>query len=200
MRPMMSSAAAMLCLAGCTVLPIKEARALRERQQGHFDARRYVATVWPGRARDGFFARAVPLADIRAGALDTIGRSKGHRAGEGSPWAFVVRGRGVVSAVEMQNPAGRITLETGQGPVVLQTGLVIAGTAIRDAIPAIAFDDFPDQIAFAETGMALTDRAMVPLRPLLARLRPGDSIAFVGAASIADTRAPVLVTPVEITR
>lgn len=185
-------------VAGCTVLPADEAQALRDGRSERFDAHHAAAAQWPGKARDAFFARAVTLEDLRSRPLDQWGRLKGHRAGEGSAWTFVIRGSGTVRAVDLDGPQGRIALDSVWGPLALQAGPLTTGTAIRDAIPSIAFDDFPDQIAFAEFGMALTERATATTRPILARLRPGQHVGFVGAATITPSQ-PIVVTPVEVT-
>lgn len=191
-------ASLMLTVAGCKVLPAEEVAAIRARDGGGFDVNRFVAERWPGDAGRELRARAIPLAALR-GPMDQLGSRHGNRAGEGSPWTFVVRGEGVVRGLDRESPRGRLEVETATGPVTIQTGPVVSGSTIRDALPSIAFDDFPDQISFAEAGMALTDRALADLRPVLTRLEAGDRVSFLGTASIAGDGSPVLLTPVELT-
>ena len=191
---------ALCLLAGCKVLPIDEARALRERSSGAFDAKRYVETIWGGRAQKTLSESAIPVERLRAEPVDALGAAHGRRAGEGSPWTFVVSGEGQVERVDLGQPRGTVMVRTATGPVLIQAGPVVSGTTIRDALPFVDFDGFPDQIAFAEVGSELTERAVVPLRRTLGALRPGDRIRFIGAARPAAGDAPLVVTPVTVER
>lgn len=187
-----------LALAGCTVLPVAEVDAIRARDGGEFDLGSFVAGIWPARVQGELRARALPLAALRQPA-DELGARSGNRAGEGSPWTFALRGEGVVQTIDRDSPRGRVEVATAAGPVTIQTGPVVSGSTIRDALPFIAFDDFPDQISFAETGMALTDRALAELRPALANMQVGDRVSFLATASITGgDDAPLLLTPVEL--
>lgn len=194
---LLGTAGLLLMLAGCKVLPVEEAAAIRARDGGSFDVNRFVAERWPGSAAQELRIRALPLGALR-GPLDQLGSRHGNRAGDGSPWTFVVRGAGVVRTIDRESPRGRLEVETATGPVTIQIGPVVSGSTIRDALPSIAFDDFPDQISFAETGMALTDKALAGLRPVLAGLETGDRISFLGTVSVAGDQSPLLLTPVEL--
>jgi predicted lipoprotein len=191
--------AAAAALGACTVLPVEEARRIRDAQNGQFDARDYVTQLWTPKTREELRARAVPIAQLRQGSLDALGQASGTRAGEGSPWTFVTQASGTVKAVALDQARGSVTLATAQGDVQVQSGPVVSGTAIRDAIPAINFDDFPSQIAFAEVGQGLTDRAIGEVRPALARLKVGDRVAVLGVTSARDANAPVVLTPFAVT-
>lgn len=196
-----AAAGVALCLlAGCKILPIDEARALRERSSGAFDAKRYVETIWGGRAQKALADSAVPIERLRAEPLDPLGAAHGRRAGEGSPWTFVVSGEGQVERVDLGQPRGTVAVQTAAGLALIQAGPVVSGTTIRDALPFVAFDGFPDQIAFAEVGTELTGRAVTPLRKTLGALKPGDRIRFMGAARPGVGDAPLVVTPVSIER
>lgn len=191
---------ALCLLAGCKILPIDEARALRERSSGAFDAKTYVETIWGGRAQKALADGAVPIERLRAEPIDQLGAAHGRRAGEGSPWTFVVSGEGQVERVDLGQPRGIVVVQTAAGPALIQAGPVVSGTTIRDALPFVAFDGFPDQIAFAEVGTELTERAVTPLRKTLGALKPGDRIRFLGAARPAAGDAPLVITPVSIER
>lgn len=185
-------------LASCTVLPIEEAQRIRERDGGVLEVAPYVDRAWQ-RAQSEFTERSVSLEELYNTPVDALGQAKGSRAGEGSPWTFLVTGEGVVRAREVDSPRGQLRVDTAQGPVILQIGPVVSGTALRDALPFITFDDVADQTTFAEVGLQLTDRALAPLAPTIAALRPGDRIAFAGAASRADAGSALVVTPTQIT-
>ena len=184
-------------LAGCTVLPIEEARRIQARQGSAFDVAAYVSSAW--RRLDAQVSqRAVAVQQLDSRSVDTLGPARGNRAGEGSPWTFLVTGEGTVGDVRREGPRTTVGVVTPAGNVVLQLGPVVSGTAIRDALPFIAFDDVSDQVSFAEVGLRLTERAVAPLRPVALRLRPGDRVRFVGAASVPSSGEPMIVTPVRL--
>jgi predicted lipoprotein len=104
----------------------------------------------------------------------------------------------VVKAVMLDQPRGAVLISGDAGEIRLQTGPVVTGTAIRDALPAVNFDDFPDQIAFAEVGQQLNERAIAAVRRDLSRLRPGDRVTVVGVTNLASTDEVVVLTPLTI--
>lgn len=185
-------------LAGCSVVPIEEARRAREAQGGRFDAKAYVATLWSDKTIGELTARAVPIEQLRQGPIEAVGKTHGTRAGEGSGWTFVTQVSAVVNSVAIDQPRGAVTLSSAAGDIQLQAGPVVSGTAIRDAIPAVNFDDFPDQIAFAEVGQGLTDRAIARVRPVLSRLRPGDRVTVLGVTSLTEAGDPIVLTPLSV--
>lgn len=192
-------------LGGCKVLTIEEDRALRARRGGDFDAARYVDEIWAAKAVPALDQRAIPANKLVAAIdadLERAGAELGRRAGEGSAWTFVVSGTGVVSSVDAASRRGsaEVTL-AGTVPartVRLQIGPVVSGTAIRDALPFVAFNDFADQLAFADVGRALTARALRTLRPGIAQLGSGQAIRFTGVVNVRAPGEPLVVTPVAL--
>ena len=190
-------------LGGCKVLTLDEDRAMRARRDGNFDAQAYVDAIWKAKVVPTIDAEAVPAPDLMAAintGLDKAGEAKGRRVGEGSAWTFVLRGDGTVTKVDTSSPRGGIDLLLANGRAIrLQTGPVVAESAIRDALPFVAFNDFSDQLSFADVGRALTARALGGVKPVLAKLRPGSRIRFVGVANVRDAADPLVVTPVSAT-
>ncbi|MCB1330970.1 MAG: DUF2291 domain-containing protein [Maritimibacter sp.] len=147
---------------------------------------------------------ALPVADLRtalAGGLDAAGDAHGHRgAGAGSAWNFAVAGEGVAVEAKLDTRARKVMLDTdgdAQADVTLQLGPVIAGTALRDVAPFYNFDDFRDQIEFANLGRALNDAVnevlVVPEGDLV-----GKTIAFTGVVPLRSASEDWKVTPTEI--
>jgi predicted lipoprotein len=191
-------------LAGCKVVTIEQDQAIRAKQSLNFNADTYVASIWRGQALPALRARATPAKGLFA-AIDAnpeqAGARLGRRTGEGAAWNFVVSGEGVVAAVD--DATRRRTVEVRlDAPVSrvlrLQTGPVVVGTSLRDALPFIAFDDFTDQLAYADVGRALTRTSLSQMKPTLEALKPGDRVRFVGAFDLPPTGQPVLITPVSI--
>lgn len=185
-------------LGACKVVPIDEAGRIREAQGGQFDAQALVNSLWTTETREALRARAVPLDRLQRGPLDALGKSNGTRAGEGSPWTFVTQVSGTVKSITSDQPRGAVILGGPAGDVRIQTGPVVSGTTIRDALPAINFDDFPSQIAFAEVGQGLTDRAIAEVRPTVERLRIGDRVTVFGIVNLGRADEAVVLTPLSI--
>jgi len=191
-------------LSGCKVVTLDQDQAIRAKRSLNFKAADYVAKIWDTQALPAFRARAAPAKTlfpaIDANA-DEAGARLGRRAGEGAPWTFVVSGEGVVTTVDSGSRRRTIAVTLGDGvsrSVKLQAGPVVVGTSLRDALPFIAFDDFTDQLAYADVGRALTNTALSRLAPTLNSLKPGDEVRFVGAFDLAAADQPLLVTPVLI--
>ncbi|HWU13957.1 MAG TPA: DUF2291 family protein, partial [Caulobacter sp.] len=90
-------------LAGCKVVPLAADRAARERLAGAFDAGRYVDALWDAQATPYWAKTAEPLPELAIAIdqnLDLAGARHGRRTGDGSPWTFVAKGRGVVTRVD----------------------------------------------------------------------------------------------------
>jgi len=202
---LMAALAGLYALAGCKVVTIDEDRALRARRGGDFDAQHYVDAIWASKVVPAINDKARPVSNVIAAVdadLDKAGAILGRRVGEGSAWTFVVSGDGVVEKVDNAPPRGGIDVALpGAAPgrvIRLQTGPVVSETAIRDALPFVTFNDFTDQLAFAEVGRALTARALTGLKPMLGQVQPGRHIRFVGVANIRRAADPLVVTPMSI--
>lgn len=158
---------------------------------GPFDAAAFVDSVWRSEV-----ARALEEApDVEAIASGAAGLG----ASGARPPSVVVRGRGRVVSVDTRSRSGTATIELdGKVPstVVLQVGPVITGMAIRDALPALGFDRFVNQIEHADVGNELNARVERDVLQKLDRgaLR-GRRVSFRGMAVIEPGR-PLTITPV----
>lgn len=191
-------------VAGCKVVTIEQDQAIRAKRSLNFSAETYVSRIWATQALPELQHRAAPARDLFS-AIDAnpedAGARLGRRASEGGAWTFVVRGEGVVTAIDDGSRRRAVEVALGDGVtrvVKLEAGPVVIGTAVRDALPFIAFDDFSDQLAYADVGRALTTTALARLKPTLEGLRPGDRVRFVGAFNLPSSDQPVFVTPVSI--
>src|SRR4051794_2696102 len=83
---------------------------------GATDARTYVAGAW---------AKIVPTVHDKAVDVTTVaaaiaedpqaaGKQYGHQTGTGSPYAFMVKGTGIVTKVDTSAPTGPMTVEVPQ--------------------------------------------------------------------------------------
>jgi predicted lipoprotein len=151
-----------------------------------FDAVAFVDSIWRSEVLRSL-DEAPDVGTTTAGPVDS-----GRRA-------VVVRGAGRVVSVDTRSRSGTATVELDGRPgstVVLQIGPVLTGTAIRDALPALGFDRFVNQIQHADVGNELNARVERDVLSKLDRRALGDRrVSFRGMAPIEDGR-PLTITPV----
>jgi predicted lipoprotein len=194
-----------MMLGGCKVLTIEEDRALRARRTGGLDAGSYVSSVWSTKVVPTLRSKALPMDKLVVAVDAGLGRAGarfGRQVGEGSAWTFVVTGTGTVTRVDTVSRRGTAEIawsaEEKDRPALLQIGPVVADTAIRDALPFVTFNDFADQLVFADVGRKLTARALTDLQPAIRGLHPGQRVQFLGVVNLRTGDAPFVVTPVSI--
>lgn len=179
---------------GITVVPDSEIASTDLAGNPTFDAGKFVAAIWSARVLPLMQDKATDIATVLqavAQDADAAGRHYGHRPlPDNGLWNFVVRGEGRIKASETQLRHATLTTEIAGQDVTLQIGPVVFGTALRDALPFISFDQVVNQIQFAQVSRELNDRATASARVGLdvARLVPGSRIGFAGA--MAATQPP----------
>jgi predicted lipoprotein len=140
------------------------------------------------------------LPEIRADPA-SAGQKYGRREST-NPYSYMVKGTGKVVEVRTESQAGTIILEIPglEEKIALQIGPVVRGTALRDATGAAPFDQFSNQLDYADVSKEMNIRAV---KAALAGADPsslsGKTIAFLGAFTFDPrSKAPILVTPVKI--
>lgn len=191
-----------LPLVGCKVVPIAEEGAAAATG---FDATAYAVGLWTEQALPHFSSTAKPAAEVIPAIiadLEDAGTEFGYRAGEGSPWSFIVSGTGTVTAKNTESRAGTLVIAIDGAAVpteaTLQIGPVIRGNAIHDALPFVSFKDFTNQIEYANAGKALTAQALEGVAADIDAIVVGDRVEFTGAISMAGSSDRLLVMPVAI--
>ena len=163
-------AAVLLCLASllasCRFIPTAEVQALATRRRR--ERRRAVRSGQDGRLDLGAEgrspisrrrrARSPQVRELAAKSPDEAGAKFGYRAkSEGTPWTLMVKIEGSIVAADTESRAATIGVDaTGQGKTdaIVQIGPAMRGTAIRDALDFVSFNDFTNQIDFAQFGKA----------------------------------------------
>lgn len=210
-RPLLSSLTGLsllLTLATCklaTVRPLdpETGRAVIGNEAEEFDAERYVADIWDDPLLVTVRAEATELAELLSPLREdeeAAAERYGHEVG--SAYSFIVTGQGQVLSVATESRAGLMNVDLapldGEADVALAIGPVVSGNALRDALPFISFNDFTNQIEFANVSKALNTRA---LESALGTLEPqtmvGKQIRFYGAFTLTDLDE-IIVIPVEI--
>ncbi|WP_329089872.1 MULTISPECIES: DUF2291 family protein [unclassified Streptosporangium] len=167
--------------------------------------RRFDPTVYGARTYED---KVVPVVErkavelpvlVRAMTDDMKGAEKqyGVRQGNG-PYNFAVKGTGTAGAVESGLMPVAVRGLPPHTRVSLQVGPVINGTALRDVVGFITFEQFLNQVEYADAATALNDQMREKLlKHLDAPGLKGKKISFVGAFSFL-TPSVVTITPVSI--
>ncbi|WP_370675950.1 DUF2291 family protein [Pleomorphomonas sp. PLEO] len=192
-----------VAVAGCKILPIQsESEAAAQK----FNGADYVTKLWDTEVIPVVRDKAFPIETVIAaveGGLDKAGPEFGHRpAEEGSPWSFVVKGTAVIKEKNTASRAGTVLIDvatpSGPVPVTIQIGPVIKGNSLRDAMPFINFQNFTNQLEFAEVGRAFNGHVGDELKIVVDKLAPGQTISYSGTFSLNSATDKILLTPVLI--
>ncbi len=197
-----------IMLPACTIVKIGEQetgnKGVGSSSRDAFDPEAYVKVEW---------AKVIPYMEERAadikeviaaisGDANQAGENYGIRSGaSGSPWNFIVKAKGKVLAVHTESRAGTLEIDLppydDQMDMLVQIGPVFKGSSIRDSLDFISFDDFRNQIQYAQLANAFNKKmheeviGTIDLATLVDR-----EIELVGAFTAGSS--PVLVTPVRI--
>lgn len=191
-------------VSACKVVSIAEDQAMRARSSSDFDAGGYAEALWGEQALPYWRAAQqdiVELAPRLRSDLEAAGAAHGRQAGDGSPWTFVVAGEGVVRSIA-PGRRGRVTvaLPGVSETLIIQTGPVVSGTSLRDSLPFVQFNDFANQLVYADVAQALTEAAVARTSPATHGLAEGDTIRFAGVVAVAAPGDPLILTPYSLSR
>jgi predicted lipoprotein len=162
----------LLNLTGCsaffTVVPIQEAKI--EQPQGSasnkgFDKVAYVDGIWESKVLPTVQQNAVDFSQLyNELKLNQDAASQKYGKKVGGPYNFLTKFEGKVLSADTSSRVGVIKVETqtptGAAIVTVQVGPVVQGTSIRDALGFIAFNDFVNQLQFADVADELNTRAL----------------------------------------
>ncbi|HHL2558251.1 TPA: DUF2291 family protein [Yersinia enterocolitica] len=109
------------------------------------------ATIW--------VSKVMPFANSNALSWQQVKQQNQPATGKNSQSHFV-RFNGKVVAVETEGREGAIRVAVEGDEQVLQLGPIVKGNAIRDASTFIRFEDFKNQVQYAQLSKALSKRAL----------------------------------------
>ncbi|WP_275785152.1 DUF2291 family protein [Pararhizobium gei] len=201
------SLALTLALPGCKIIKTPTAEEAAAEASGGFDPARQVADIWD--------AKVVPFLDKRAGAfqdvsslsasdLDAAAAKYGHKEKDSTaPWTFAAKISGTIVKAETKSRAAYLDTDVdgdGKADVRIQIGPVIKGTAIRDSLDFVNFNEFKNQIQWAEFGKAFNTHINgVTLEKLPREGLEGKKVEALGAYPLPSKGQPALLTPATIT-
>jgi len=167
-------------------------------------AARFVDPIWTSKVLPVFQEKAQDigriLPEIRA-APDVAGQKYGRREAT-NPYNYMVKGTGKVIEIHNESQAGTAIVEVAglTEKVSLQIGPVVRGTALRDATGIVSFNQFSNQLDYADVSKEMNVRA---LKSAFAKADPaslaGKTVTFFGAMTFDPrSKSAILVTPVKI--
>ncbi len=197
-------------ISGCTIATIRPldpdtGKAIIGNEDQQFNAATYVSQIWNAQVVPALQESANDvntvldaLRENRNSGSQTYGRSDGRQ-----PYSFLVTGSGTVTSVNTESRAGLALVDTtgdGEPDISLAIGPVIRGTALRDGLPFISFNQFTNQMEFAgvsnEMHNLINSSVLAPLGD--AESLAGKQVTFSGAFTLSALNA-VIITPAILT-
>ena len=196
-----------LALPGCKIIKTPTAEEAAEAASGGFNPARQVAGIWESKVIPFLETRAGSFQDVAAlskSDLDAAAAKYGHKEKEGSaPWTFAAKVSGTIVKAETASRAAYLDTDVdgdGKADVRIQIGPVIKGTAIRDSLDFVNFNEFKNQIQWAEFGKAFNTHVNgLTLERLPREGLEGKKVEALGAYPLPSSGQPALLTPVTIT-
>lgn len=206
MEKALSLLALFILIAGCKMRPLDPVtgKAIIEEAQQAFDAHSFVEENWEVRVLPAVLNDGVALDELMVELVadqEAASAKYGYREGN-QPWNFIVRGTGRVLEADTTSRVRLLLLDLspydGAPDISLQIGPVIRGTALRDALPFITFNQFVNQLEYANVSSAMHTRlvetvlAKLDMEALLSQ-----EVSFSGVFTLGMLDA-VMITPVDI--
>ena len=197
----------LLALSGCKIIKTPTAEEAAEAASGGFNPARQVAEIWDSKVTPFLEKRAGSFQEVNAltkSDLDAVAAKYGHKEKEGSaPWTFAAKVSGTIIKAETASRAAYLDTDVdgdGKADVRIQIGPVIKGTAIRDSLDFVNFNDFKNQIQWAEFGKAFNLHINgLTLEKLSRDGLEGKKVEALGAFPLPSAGQLALFTPATIT-
>ncbi|EJT01705.1 hypothetical protein RCCGE510_24421 (plasmid) [Rhizobium sp. CCGE 510] len=171
-----------------------------------FDPNAKVEAIWQPEVVPYFEKRAGDLKDVAqlaASNPDAAGEKYGNpRKQSSSPWSYAVKITGKVVAADTASRAATLDVDAdGDGKVdaKVQIGPALRGTALRDTLDFVNFNDFKNQIEWAQFGKAFNEKANAAFLSAVPRDGlVGKTVTVIGAFPLPKSGELPLVTPSEL--
>jgi predicted lipoprotein len=190
-----------------TVRPINAPKSSKPGEFGSFseaskDQTSLVDQIWNGKLFPTVKEKAVDLDTLMSGLLtDKEGTSKKYGYKVGGPYNFLIKFEGKLTDVNTESRVGKATMDvplksTTKPSIILQIGPIIQGYSIRDAVGFITFEQFTNQIEFADVSDQINTRLYDQvLKKIDFKGSVGKTLSVYGAITM-DDPAKLVVTPV----
>jgi len=194
-----------LALSGCKFVKTEDEQ--KQAAAGAFNPDKLVADIWDAKVVPFLQERAGTFQEVSALAnsnLDAAAEKYGHKEKQGNaPWTFAAKIDGVIVAEETKSRAGYVDVDVDgdrQADVRVAIGPAIRGTAIRDSLKFVNFNEFKNQIEWAQYGKSFNTHVNGLLLEKLPRENlTGKTIKALGAYPLPVKGQLPLFVPVTIT-
>jgi predicted lipoprotein len=172
-----------------------------------FNAGDDVAAIWDSAALPELTEKAVDLTVFLKeanGDLKSLADKYGkYSMGTSGELSYTVKATATVKEVNTEKKAGYmvVTLEDYTGPITikLQIGTVFKGSAVRDSLNMIKFEDYKNQVDYAAVSQSIHKIIQTDIIDQLDLTSlAGKQIEFTGCFTV-DKEDEILITPVTIT-
>lgn len=172
-----------------------------------FNAGDNVAGIWDSAALPELSEKAVDLTTFLTeanGDLKSLADKYGrYSMGTSGELSYTVKGTATVKKVNTEKKAGylEVTLDGYTGPIAiqLQVGPVFKGSAVRDSLSIIKFEDYKNQVDYAAVSQSFHNIIKTTIIDKLDLTSlEGKQIDFTGCFTV-DKEDVILVTPVILT-
>lgn len=120
----------------------------------------------PAQIAEGFWSsKILPAAHTQALDWTALKQAQGQLKGTENNSVYS-RISGKISALDSDGMERKLTVSVNGEPVILQLGPIIKGNAVRDAAGFIRFEDFKNQVQFAQIAKAFNKQAISGLPAL----------------------------------
>lgn len=190
-----------------TIRPIKSATTSNQSDQfdQQFDPTSYANSNWSSKIVPTIMKKAVDINTVLTALQKNSDAAQKQYATQSSDgfYNFMVKGAAKVIAVNTTSRNGTLSLQLptykGQSTILLQIGPVMLGTALRDCVGFINYNQFTNQVQYAQVADALNAHAVQDLKGINFASLKGKVITFYGAFTYLTlqqiTIAPVKITP-----
>ena len=195
-------------LPGCKIIktPTAEEKAAQAAKSA-FDPAAKVDAIWQSQAVPDLEKRAGDLKTVMQAAAsnpDEAGAKYGNpRKQSTSPWTYAVKLTGKVVAADTATRAATLDVDVdgdGKADAKVQIGPAIRGTALRDALDFVDFNEFKNQIEWAQFGKAFNEKANTSFLAALPRDGlTGKTVDVTGAFPLPTSGQLPLITPSALT-
>ncbi|NEJ73936.1 DUF2291 family protein [Rhizobium phaseoli] len=207
MKGALLAAVVAAALPGCKIIktPTAEEKAAAAAKTA-FDPNAKVEAIWQPEVVPYFEKRAGELKDVMqlvATSPDTAGEKFGNpRKQSSSPWTYAVKITGKVVAADTASRAATLDVDAdgdGKADAKVQIGPALRGTALRDTLEFVNFNEFKNQIEWAQFGKAFNEKANTAILSSVPRDGlVGKTVMVIGAFALPKSGELPLVTPSEL--
>ncbi|AYG63356.1 DUF2291 family protein [Rhizobium jaguaris] len=191
-------------LPGCKIIktPTAEEKAAQAAKSA-FDPAAKVDAIWQWQAVPDLEKRAGDLKTVvqaAASSPDEAGAKYGNpRKQSTSPWTYAVKVKGKIVAADTASRAATVDVDVdgdGKADAKVQIGPAIRGTALRDALDFVDFNEFKNQIEWAQFGKAFNEKVNTSFLAALPRDGLiGKTVDVTGAFPLPASGQLPLITP-----